>query len=58
MGFSQVEVTLYCQAWAKNINTERIFVDKVAKKYHVEENKSLICRGVPMEAAAALRSSR
>jgi len=22
------EVTLYCQAWAKNINTERIFVDK------------------------------
>ena len=27
--FPQEKVTLYCQAWAKNINTERIFVDKV-----------------------------
>ena len=30
-GFSQEKVLLYCQAWAKNINTERIFVDKVTK---------------------------
>ena len=27
-----VKVTLYCQAWAKNIDTERIYVDKVTKK--------------------------
>ena len=25
-------VSLYCQAWAKNIDTERIYVDKVTKK--------------------------
>ena len=28
----QEEVTLYCQAWAKNIDTERSFVDKVITK--------------------------
>ena len=25
----QEEVTLYCQAWAKNIDTERTYLDKV-----------------------------
>ena len=26
------DVRLYCQAWAKNIDTERIYVDKVTQK--------------------------
>ena len=53
-------MTLYCQAWAKNIDTERIYVDKVTKTNldHVHYDVWLLCRGVPMEAAAALSSSR
>ena len=31
--FAKESVTLYCQAWAKNIDTERIYVDKVDKNW-------------------------
>ena len=30
-----VKVNLYCQAWAKNIDTERIYVDNVTTKAEV-----------------------
>ena len=60
-GGKEEEVKLFCQAWAKNIDTERGYLDKVTKK-QISRNAIIMTyslgRVVPMEAAAAWCTSR
>ena len=60
-GGKEETVKLFCQAWAKNIDTERGYLDKVTKK-KFSQNAIIMTysldRVVPMEAAAAWCTSR
>ena len=60
-GGKEETVKLFCQAWAKNIDTERGYLDKVTKK-QISRNAIIMTyslgRVVPMEAAAAWCTSR
>ena len=60
-GGKEETVKLFCQAWAKNIDTERGYLDKVTKK-QFSQNAIIMTysldRVVPMEAAAAWCTSR
>ena len=65
-GGKEETVKLFCQAWAKNIDTERGYLDKVTKK-QFSQNAIIMTydimtysldRVVPMEAAVAWCTSR